>query len=335
MKVRVAALPGAALTGAVIAFSLQGGARAPAAAAPAPVQTATVVRTNLVSTVLTAGTLGYASARPVINHLPGTYTWLPPSGSVIAPGGTLYRVDNAPAVLMAGATPAWRALARGVPDGPDVAELQAGLIGLGYADGLLSVPTGRFDALTADAVKRWQQALGAPVTGRVALGAVIFLPRPIRVGARNLYPGQVAVPGQAPYQTTTTARAVSVPLNPTLPPVHVGEQVRIVLPSGASRWGRATTVGSSATVIPRRPLPAGTGANSTVQVALTTQDVRHVLVAPVAALLALAGGGYGLEIVDSSGAHRLVGVRTGAFSGSRVQVSGAGIAPGVRVVVAQ
>jgi hypothetical protein len=56
---------------------------------------------------------------------------------------------------------------------------------------------------------------------------------------------------------------------------------------------------------------------------------------PLSALLALAGGGYGIEVVEPSGVHRLVGVRTGMFAGSRVQVSGTGIQPGTKVVVAQ
>jgi hypothetical protein len=55
----------------------------------------------------------------------------------------------------------------------------------------------------------------------------------------------------------------------------------------------------------------------------------------VSALLALQGGGYGLELVEPSGAHRLVAVRTGIFAGSQVQVFGAGITAGTRVVVAQ
>ena len=60
-----------------------------------------------------------------------------------------------------------------------------------------------------------------------------------------------------------------------------------------------------------------------------------VLAVPVSALLALAGGGYGLEVVEPSGAHRLVGVHTGVFAGSQVQVSGPQIAAGTIVVVAQ
>jgi hypothetical protein len=72
-----------------------------------------------------------------------------------------------------------------------------------------------------------------------------------------------------------------------------------------------------------------------VQVSLTVQSVRGVLAVPVSALLALAGGGYGLEVVLPSGAHQLVGVHTGVFAGGRVQVSGGGLVPGETVVTAQ
>jgi hypothetical protein len=60
-----------------------------------------------------------------------------------------------------------------------------------------------------------------------------------------------------------------------------------------------------------------------------------VLAVPVSALLALSGGGYGVEIVTQAGRHRLVGVTAGTFAGGLIQVSGAGITAGTKVVVAQ
>ena len=67
--------------------------------------TATVVRTNLVTTALTGGTLGYAAARPVVNLVTGIYTWLPRPGALVRAGGVLYRVDDTPVTLMAGRCP--------------------------------------------------------------------------------------------------------------------------------------------------------------------------------------------------------------------------------------
>jgi hypothetical protein len=158
-----------------------------------------------------------------------------------------------------------------------------------------------------------------------------------------------------------------VPLNPNLPAVRVGEAVSIVLPSNAATAGTAVTIapapaapssggstgsstdgstGSSTgttatsatdvlTVRPERPGVTGTGAGVPVQVSLATQSVSGVLAVPVTALVALAGGGYGVEVVTAPGTDRLVGVQTGIFAGGQVAITGPGIAAGTRVVVAQ
>jgi peptidoglycan hydrolase-like protein with peptidoglycan-binding domain len=347
----------AAVTGAVVTVAVRGGAATPAAAAPPPPSTATVVRTNLATTVLTEGTLGYAPTQPIVNALSGTYTWVPVTGSRIRAGRALYRVDNLPVVLMRGGLPAWRPFALGMTDGPDVTELQANLIALGYAAGLLTDATGQFDLSTLYAVERWQLANGYPVTGEIDLGQVVFLPSAILVGAQNVAPGVAAAPGQQPYQATTDRRTVSVPLNPDLPTVRVGERVSIVLLSNASTPGKAVAIGPAPaapssdssstststsagtqdvlTVRPDRPGATGTGDAVPVQVSLPTQSVSGVLAVPVTALLALAGGGYGVEIVTGSGTDRLVGVQTGMFAGGQVAITGPGIAPGVKVVIAQ
>ena len=102
--------------------------------------TARVTRTNLVTTVLTEGTLGYAASRPVVNQLAGIYPQLPRPGRRIGVGGTLYSVNNLPVVLMIGRTPAWRPMLPGISNGPDVAELERNLLALGYATGLLASP---------------------------------------------------------------------------------------------------------------------------------------------------------------------------------------------------
>ncbi len=158
--------------------------------------TATVVRTDLDSTVLTAGTLGYSATNPLINRVAGTYTDLPPLGAPVGMGQDLYRVDDLPVVFMTGVLPAWRPFAAGMSDGPDVGQLQANLIAMGDAHGLLSVASDHFSLAAAEAVKRWQIAAGYPASGDIALGVVVFFPGPIMVGAPNVALGQGAVPGR-------------------------------------------------------------------------------------------------------------------------------------------
>jgi peptidoglycan hydrolase-like protein with peptidoglycan-binding domain len=331
--VLAASLAAAAVAGAVAAVAVRGGQTASAAPAPPRVATATVVRTNLVTTALTGGTLGYAAAQPVVNLATGIYTWLPRPGAVVRAGGVLYRVDDSPVTLMAGAMPAWRPFGIGMTDGPDVRQLQAGLIAGHFAGGLFTTPTRHYDLATADAVERWQAARGLTVTGWIPLGQVVFLPTAVLVGAMNVAAGEAAAAGQRPYQVTTGQRTVTVPLNPDLPPTSVGEAVSVILPSQANIPGKITAVGSSQLTV--TPLGAtGTQVNVQVQVALAVQSVRDVLAVPVSALLALASGGYGLEVVAPRGAHHLVGVTAGLFASGQVQVSGPDITAGTRVVVA-
>ncbi|HTS15229.1 MAG TPA: hypothetical protein VMH24_06155, partial [Candidatus Sulfotelmatobacter sp.] len=173
-------------------------------------------------------------------------------------------------------------------------------------------------------------------------------------------------PGISPFQVTTTTRVVALALTPDLPAVTVGEAVSIVLPDQSTTTGTVEAVGppppgtassggsgaggsppgggnssnepqvsALATITLDHPEPTGTADGVAVEVALAVQSARGVLAVPIAALLALAGGGYGVEVAEPSGAHRLVGVTTGVFTGSQVEVRGDGLAPGTRVVVAQ
>jgi hypothetical protein len=294
----------------------------------------------------------------VVNGLSGTYTSVLAAGTVVQPGQTLYRVDNQPVLLMSGAVPAWRPFAPGMTDGPDVRQLEANLIVLGEARGLFTQAASQYSPAAVAAVERWQTALGVPSTGSVDLGAIVFQPSAVRIDAATVALGQRASAGDLPYQVTTTTRSVSVTLTPNDPTVPVGQQVSIQLPSGATTPGLVTAVGpppasgsssssssgssssgsNGSTVLTVTPVdPAATGAanGEGVQVALTIQSVRNVLAVPIAALVALAGGGYGLEVVEHSGVHQLVGVHTGVFAGGDVQVSGNGLAAGTRIVVAQ
>lgn len=79
--------------------------------------------------------------------------------------------------------------------------------------------------------------------------------------------------------------------------------------------------------------PAGTALDQApVNVNITSQRASNVLAVPVNALLALQGGGFGVQVVTGRGSH-LVGVTTGLYSNTLVQVSGPGVTVGMRVEV--
>ncbi len=161
--------------------------------------TATVTRRTLSESSTVDGTLGYGSKVDLYDRLGGTFTWLPGVGAIVGRGGTLWRIDNEPIVLMYGSVPAYRTLVEGVSEGPDVAELNRNLIDLGYDPYGEITNVEQFGSATAAAVKRWQKAEGLTQTGEVELGRIVFAP-----GARRVTEVHVSL-GQDPPGSEATA----------------------------------------------------------------------------------------------------------------------------------
>ncbi len=347
----IAGTSAAVVAAAAVALVLARPAPSPVARAtvtPSQLSTAAVRRTDLVNSQLIAGTIGYHALAPLANQLSGIYTSLPSPGALIDPGATLYRVDDMPAVLMLGATPAWRALAPGVIPGPDITELNQNLAAMGYLEpGYMPVPPDSYGVATEIAVERWQHALGVPITGTVVFGAVIFRPSALRIGALLAATGSAASAGAPPYTVTSSRRAVVAALSAgDASEARVGAAVHIQLSDGRTVSGTIASIAPSITgsqsaptleltVSPSAAVHLGSVDQAPVEVALTTAVARHVLAVPVTALLALAGGGYGVQVVPRTGSTRLVAIRAGMFSTGLVEVHGGGLEPGTRVVISQ
>jgi hypothetical protein len=136
---------------------------------------ATVKRRDLVLTDTQPGTLSYSDPRTVYDRLSGTITWLPQVGQLIKPGGTLFKVDGKPVILMNGSTPAYRDLTAADGDGPDILELNRNLVALGLDAGEIRVDD-TWQAATTDGVDLLQESLRETPTGNLSLGQVVFLP---------------------------------------------------------------------------------------------------------------------------------------------------------------
>jgi hypothetical protein len=313
---------------------------------------ATVQRRTLSRTTQFNGTMGYSGSYTILGRAQGTVTWLPQSGQVIHQGQVLYRVDEAPVVLLYGAVPAYRALAEGAT-GQDVAQLNRDLVALQYLDRSgLDSHWRDFNWTTALGVQRLERHLGMGQTGSLPLGNLVFLPTAARV---TVLRAGLGAPAVGPVLLASSpARTVSVALDPDLQSaVRSGDRVTITLPDGRTTPGRVTSVGKVATVSasnsagsdsgPTVPVqiqptdPSATGGldQALVEVDITDQTVHNVLAVPVNALLARAGRGFSVEVVASDGTHHLVRVRLGLFddAAGMVQASGAGLAVGQRVVV--
>ena len=230
------------------------GAQQPALAAlQSPTSTAQVERRTLSAMISQGGILTYrarsdGSLFSVINHARGTYTQLPAVGRVIAQGHVLYRVNNSPVAVLHGATPAYRTLSAGA-SGPDVRELNADLVTLGYATRAQLSPTSAFfGSATTTAVKKLQAALGLSQTGMLGAGQVVFEPAAVRVTSVTAQPGGGARPGETVLQATSTTRQVQVALDASQQTdLAVGDKVTITLPDNRSTPGVVSSVATVAT----------------------------------------------------------------------------------------
>lgn len=313
---------------------------APVAAAP---PTVPVVKTDLVETEQVDGTLGYAGTAVVSSERSAIVTWLPQPGDTITRGQRVYEADGRPVPLLYGSKPFWRDLHEGVSDGPDVRILEQNLKALGYGEGLTVDDT--YTAATAARVRQWQKALGVERTGRVALGDVVVLPGAIRVAQVRATTGARAA-GEI-LTATGTRKQVTVDLPATKSALAVkGSRVTVDLPDGRTATGRIVAVGTVATAKDKQEAatlpvtvalddPAVTGALDGAPVTVDLRGTVHkgVLAVPVDALLALAEGGFGVEVAADDGSRRIVPVALGAFANGKVEVRGTGLAAGLKVTV--
>jgi hypothetical protein len=271
----------------------------------------------------------------------------------------LYDINDSPTVLLYGGTPAYRSLSEGTTASTvsslDIEELNYDLVAMDY---LTSAEVGSdpsdYTSWTKIGVEKLQASLGVTQNGTLALGQVVFMPTAVRVTGlgTNTVVGGAAQPGSEILTGTSTGRVVTIDLDADQQgEMENGNKVTITLPDGQTTPGTVTSVGTVATtpsgsgggssptitvlVTPDDPAATGNLDQAPVQVSITTGSAKDALVVPVDALLALAGGGYGLEVVSPKGAHSYEPVSLGLFDDAAgvVQVSGRGVTPGQRIVV--
>ncbi len=298
----------------------------------------TVIRRSLTAQDTVDGTLGYAGSYPVFNQSTGMFTAVPAAGTVVRQGERLYRVDGRPVLLLYGRTPAYRALSEGMR-GADVAQLNHALHDLGYSS-VTSDPR-HFGFATAIGLEDLQDDAGLTETGTLPLGQAVFLPSAVRVTTVEVSKGGPARPGAQIMQATSTARKITVSLDASQATmVKAGQPSRITWPGNRTTKGIVSYVGKVATgsadqkikveIALARDADAGGLEATTVQATIITGSVADALVVPVTALLATAGGGYRLELASGTS----LPVTTGLFDDADglVEVSGAGLTEGLRIV---
>ena len=307
-----------------------------------------------------SGELGFGESAPALAGRSGVVTGVSPVGTTVGQGGVLFHLDLQPTVVLHGETPAFRALSVDADPGTDITQLEQALVDLGHGGGV--TVDGVFTAATADAVEAWEEALGrADPDGVVTLGDVLFAPADLRIAAVTADRGTQVQSGAEVVDVTATTKVVTLQLTvDEVSGAEAGTPVAVELPDGTAATGVVADVATEPTaddaegaapaadddgdsgeetfavvVALDDPAVAAGFDSGGVAVTVETSRTEGATAVPVTALLALAEGGYALQMVDDSApaGYTLVAVEVGTMADEWVQVTGDGIEPGVEVVV--
>lgn len=267
-------------------------------------------------------------------------------GDNVGTGTELYRVDERPVLVAAGAVPAYRDMAPGSA-GRDVAQLQTLLTEVGLYTGPID---GKMGAGTVAATKAWQRGLGVADTGVVAASDLVFVPA---LPARIALDGEVVAPGasvtggepvvnvlsQAPVFTAavTDTQAAQIPVGTT---VEVGSEgvggpwsARVEsYATGADGGPIAVLVGADGSAVCAAECDVVPALGRTIYSAqaLIVRPVEG-LVVPSAALVTLADGATAVVAEDGarvpvevSASARGMSVVEGIEAGAQVRVPATG-----------
>lgn len=311
-------------------------------------ETTQVVRRTLKESESVDGTVSHGTPIPLSTDAAGLVTQAPQDGQILSPGEVVLRIDDRPVTLVAGEFPMYRELRKvssserdiagkrlGLQTGADIEQLQTFLTGLGFDDSGRMETDGIFGAATEKAVKAWQASVGLPQTGRVDRTQIVFIDGDIRVE-------EAPAAGQRfeRLMVTDTSQKVTVSLSRTKRPFFPEGATVSIEADGQTLEGTITDVSRSTGVdgstryaaeasVETGLIPEGV---DTAELTADRTIATDVLTLPVRALLALAEGGWAVQLPTETGTG-LARVELSQVVDGIAEISG--IQEGTEVVVPQ
>lgn len=298
---------------------------------------------------------------PATNPAHGAITHIAPAGTAVTTGTVLFWQNGFPVVAIEGDASTTPSLARALnaksSDGVDVKLLETFLSTAGFDPGKVLTIDDHWDLATSAAVVQWLGSLGIPAdpaSVTVPVGSFIVVPGGLFTGTPNVAEGAIPTGDTVVTSLTTAAREIT-----TTAPVGgttfvVGATIDVMFPDGTVSPGTVVKVGNVATNASNTPgatpsvpitidvagVPATVDAFVQIPVTLqvVAQEEKQAFVVPVSALVALAEGGFAVEVVtgqnaDGTNATKLVGVKPGMYADGFVSITGTGVTAGSKVVV--
>jgi len=266
-----------------------------------------------------------------------TITSITTPNTPVSFGDVLYTVDGQPVVAIQGALPAWRSLSTASADGADVAQLEAGLVALGYDPQQKVTVDDHFDSATRTMVKAWQKGLGIEQTGTVPLGSVVFIPAATTVSTVDQSVGDTVGDGDTVMTLATSTQQVLVD-------VPAGDEAAVVpglqvgigdVQGTVSRLQSADQNGSvavEAVITPSTEIKNADNGSS-VKVTLTLTHDSGVLIVPAEAIVSRLDGTYAVEVKAPDGTTAYQTVEMLGVSGANVAIRGADVSEGTVVLL--
>lgn len=302
--------------------------------------TAEVQTADLLEQIEWSGTLDF-TGRTTVSRTEGVVTAVVEPGTTIERGDTLVEIDGEPVVLFIGSTPFYRTMTQDT-EGPDVFELESNLVALGYDPDETVTVDEDFTYNTSLMVERWQEAIGAEITGEVDVDSaamvtseMVLLSSP-EVGETGGVVLDLAPPSDL---------VVTVPVAVTdADEWELGDEATVELVDETTFDAVVVAIGTEITTdadgstldISLEPVGDTSGLfDGDVTVITIGEEIRGATVVPTRALVALAEGGFAVEIDDGTGAASLVAVEIGSFDDGIVEIIAGDVAAGDLVVVPQ
>lgn len=304
---------------------------------PTTTDTETVTRRTLTEQADATGQVGYDAPTNLAIGASGTVTAAPEQNDVLSPGDEAIRIDDKPVTLVKGDVPLYRELRRvpsgerdaagdkiGLLEGDDVLQLQRYLLSEGFDDSERLEADGIFGLSTERAVKAWQKDRGLPATGKIDNTQMVFIDGPVRVDSAPEVGANfetLSVTGQDTVVTTT---------------INARQRPYFAQGSTVELEGNGTTVEGTVSKITRQSGAEGQtsysveigvtddlGDAEAVKVIATRIIVEDVLTVPARALVALADGGWAVQVPDSAtGGTRLQAVELGEVVDGFAEITG-------------
>ena len=223
-----------------------------------------------------------------------------------------------------------------------------------------SSSTNTFDEATATAVLAWWQSIDPaitvdPVDLVVPAGSFVVVPAGLQVGDAKVSEATTLTADATVLTLTSPARIVTTTAPIGDDTFALGASIDVEFPDGTISTGTVVTVGTAASNPSGEPgaaptvdisirvddIPASVDSFVPIPVTLRVVDtqVADAFVVPTSALVALAEGGYAIEVVTSPATATaparttLIPVEPTLYSDGRVVVTGDEVTAGAEVVV--